>query len=63
MRYTTVRTHQRRKPAKPPIYIETHNRLRADVEAMRRGELRPYRSPGVLQALAKAIRVIVGSSD
>ena len=34
-----VREHTRRKPSKPQIYIETHNRLRADVEAMRRGEL------------------------
>lgn len=53
-----VRQHNRRKPSKPKIYIETHNRLRADVEAMRRGELpdRPVSAyASVFRKLAKVI--------
>jgi hypothetical protein len=55
---THVRAHTRRKPSKPQIYIETHNRLRADVEAMRRGELpdRPVSAyAAVFRKLARAI--------
>lgn len=33
---TPVRAHTRRKPEKPAVYIETHAKLRAEVEAMRR---------------------------
>lgn len=31
-----VKSHQRRKPSKPPEYIETHAKLRAEVAAMKR---------------------------
>lgn len=34
-----VKSHTRRKPGKPAAYLETHRRLKEDVEAMRRGEL------------------------
>jgi hypothetical protein len=38
MTTTLVRQHHRRKPAKPAAYVAKHEQLRADVEAIRRGE-------------------------
>lgn len=52
---TIVRAHTRRKPSKPKAYIDKHAELRADVEAMRRGELKPLRKMGLLKWLWKAI--------
>jgi hypothetical protein len=53
-----VRQHTRRKPSKRPEYIRMHEMLRADVEAMRRGELpdRPVSAyAAVFRKLARAI--------
>lgn len=33
---TTVRSHQRRKPSKPPEYVFKHEQLREEVRAMKR---------------------------
>jgi hypothetical protein len=55
-----VSAHSRRKPAKPAAYVAKHEQLRADVEAIRRGELtdRPVsKAAHVLKSLAKFIGV------
>lgn len=62
MTTTLVRQHHRRKPAKPAAYVAKHEQLRADVEAIRRGELqdRPVsKAAHVLKSLAKFIGVEV----
>lgn len=62
MTTTLVRQHHRRKPAKPAAYVAKHEQLRADVEAIRRGELqdRPYRSPGIFRGVAEFITSMIG---
>jgi hypothetical protein len=51
-----VRPHVRRKPSKPPAYLAKHAQLRADVEAMKRGELSEYRTPSLFRWIADGIR-------
>lgn len=36
MNQVTVKSHQRRRPEKPAVYLETHAKLRAEVAAMKR---------------------------
>lgn len=54
-----VRAHTRKPRSKPAIYIETHNRLRADVQAMRRGEL-PDRPVSAYAAVWKSLAKFIG---
>jgi hypothetical protein len=60
MNSITVRSHPRRKPAKPSHYVAKHDELRRDVEAMRRGDLPTYRTPGLFRSVAEFIRSRIG---
>lgn len=55
---TTVRAHTRRKPSKPPEYIETHQRLRAEVAAM--GRVNEFRDQIGYQSGPNALLLIAG---
>lgn len=60
MTTTLVRQHHRRKPSKPAAYVAKHEQLRADVEAIRRGEQLdiPVRREPLLNIIFAAVRRI-----
>ncbi len=55
---TTVRAHTRRKPSKPPEYIDIHQRLRAEVAAM--GRVNEFREAINYQPGQSALLLIAG---
>ncbi|CAN7453296.1 hypothetical protein LJR235_002927 [Pararhizobium sp. LjRoot235] len=55
---TTVRSHQRRKPEKPQVYVDTHVKLRAEVAEMKR--VNDFRDSVDYQPGTNALLLIAG---
>lgn len=56
-----IRPHTRRKPSKPAAYIETHERLRREVEDMQRKANTPKARLAVIVEKLNALIGRVGS--